>query len=228
MAIDTVKAPSDMFTDDCIALLGLDAITMMGIDLNYHIGIDRHVDIRYISDTYDNAVMKRAKEKAIDRYPRTRQLEREIYKETYLSERVCQEYLKLHPGDYESKPIPEDSIVIAPHAQQKHRERIKGFLFRYEKVFANRTNTLPRPMEGVPPHKFKLIPGATPTTVPRPRFGPSQAEIINEWVEWARDEDLIERATTTSWSSRLVLAAKYKLHTKERVTRRYTNSLGRY
>ena len=68
-------------------------------------------------------------------------------------------------------------------------------------------------MEGVPPHKFKLIPGATPTTVPRPRFGPSQAEIINEWVEWARDEDLIERATTTSWSSRLVLAAKYKSST---------------
>ena len=61
MAIDTVKAPSDMFSDDCIALLGLDAITMMGIDLNYHTGIDRHVDIRYISDTYDNAVMKRAK-----------------------------------------------------------------------------------------------------------------------------------------------------------------------
>ena len=152
-----------MFTDDCIALLGLDAITMMGIDLNYHIGIDRHVDIRYLSDTYDNAVMKRAKEKAINRYPRTRQLEREIYKEIYLSERVCQEDLKLHPGDYKSKPIPDDSIVIAPHAQQKHRERIKGFLFRYEKVFANRTNTLPRPMEGVPPHEFKLIPGATPT-----------------------------------------------------------------
>ena len=213
MAIDTVKAPSDMFTDDCIALLGLDAITMMGIDLNYHIGIDRHVDIRYLPDTYDNAIMKRAKEKAIHRYPKTRQLEREIYKETYLSERVCQEYLKQHPGDYESKPIPEDSIVIAPHVQQNHRERINGFLFRYEKVFANRTNTLPRPMEGVPPHRFKLIPGATPTTVPRPRFGPSQAEIINEWVEWARDEDLIERATTTSWSSRLVLAAKYKSST---------------
>ena len=67
MAVDTVKAPPNMFTNDCIALLGLDAITMMGIDLNYHVGIDRHVDIRYLPDTYNNAVMKRAKEKAIDR-----------------------------------------------------------------------------------------------------------------------------------------------------------------
>ena len=63
MATDTVKVPPDMFTDDCIALQGLDAITMMGIDLNYHIDIDRYVDIRYLPDTYDNAIMKRAKEK---------------------------------------------------------------------------------------------------------------------------------------------------------------------
>ena len=71
MAVDTVKAPSDMFSDDCIALLGLDAITMMGIDLNYHIGIDRHVDIRHLSDAFNNAVIKQAKEKAIDRYPKS-------------------------------------------------------------------------------------------------------------------------------------------------------------
>ena len=153
MAIDTVKAPPNMFTDDCIALLGVDALTMMGIDLNYHIGIDCHVDKRYQSDAYNNAVIKRAKEIAINRYPKSRRLVREIYKEAYLSERqrVCQEYLRLHRGDYESKPIPEDSIVIAPHVQQEYGERIKAFIFKYQKVFASRTNTLQDQWRAYPP-----------------------------------------------------------------------------
>ena len=57
--------------------------------------------------------------------------------------------------------------------------------------------------------------------VGRPRFGTAQAKIINDWLDWALNcttmingkkvkTPLVEPAETTSWSSRLVLAPKYK------------------
>ena len=96
-----------------------------------------------------------------------------------------------------------------------------ALLRKYEVVFSKKTNELPRPLKHVSPHKFKLKPGATPTRVGRPKFGPSQTKIINDWLDWALNcttlingeqvhTPLVEPATTTSWSSRLVLAPKYK------------------
>ena len=37
----------------------------------------------------------------------------------------------------------------------------------------------------------------------------AQTKIINDWVEWALEADLIEEAPDTAWSSRLILAPKY-------------------
>ncbi len=80
-------------------------------------------------------------------------------------------------------------------------------------MFAKKTNDLPRELKGVKPHVFKLKPGAEPSRCPRPRFSHAQGTIINDWVEWGVEKDLLEKANTTSWSSRLVLAAKHKSST---------------
>ena len=94
---------------------------------------------------------------------------------------------------------------------------INRLVHMYAEVFAPMTNTLPKVLkkgneagDPIDPHVFKLKPDATPSRCGRPKFGPAQAKIINDWVDWALDTGLIEKASTTSWSSRLVLAPKYK------------------
>ena len=213
VVIDTVKAPKGMFDDGCIALLGLDAIAALGIDMNALIAEDRHVDIKFLNQS--DELLRRARADAIERYPLQKRFERYMYKKTFLSERICAEYLKEHPNDYASTDILKDSIDIAPHLSAEERARILQLLHQYGEVFAQKTNTLPKPMKGVKPHVFKLKEDHTPTRTGRPKFGPAQAKIITDWVEWASSEavGLIEPANTTSWSSRLILAPKYKGNT---------------
>ena len=221
IAIDTVRAKPQMFRHGCVALLGTDAIHTLGIDLNYHVDNEEHVDIKYREDSLNNEVCIRAEEQALERYPTFQQLERQLIKKTYLSERICAEYLKKTPDEYKEKPIPLESIDICPDVPPEIRAMIIALLRRYESVFSKKTNELPRPLKHVEAHKFKLKPGATPTRVGRPKFGPSQAKIINDWLDWALNcttvingkvvkTPLVEPAETTSWSSRLVLAPKYK------------------
>ena len=221
IAIDTVRAKPHMFRHGCIALLGADAIHTLGIDLNYHIDQTEHVDVRYREESLSNEVCIRAEEQALERYPTFQQLERQLMRKTYLSERVCADYLKKNPDEYKEEPIPLESIDICPNVPQEIKAMIIALLRKYESVFSKKTNELPKPLKHVGAHKFKLKPGATPTRVGRPKFGPSQAKIINDWLDWALNcttvidgkvvhTPLVEPATTTSWSSRLVLAPKYK------------------
>ena len=168
------------------------------------------VDLKYRKDSEDNKVCERVKEQAIAKYPAYKQLERAIHKHTYLSERVCADYLKENPDDYTAEDIPLESIKIGPDVPAEIRTLLISLLHKYRSVFSSKTNELPKPMKGVTPHKFKLKPEATPSRVGRPHFGKSQAKIINDWLDWALEQGLVEPAPNASWSSRLVLAAKYK------------------
>jgi len=211
VVIDSVKAPPDMFEDGCIALLGLDAIATLGIDINYLISHLEHTQVKFLTES--DEVIKRAKADAIERYPLQKRFERYTYKQTFLSERICAKYLEKNPDDYESVRLLKDAIDVAPHMNAEARARILQLLHQYGEVFATRTNTLPKPMKGTPPHSFKLKEDAVPSRTGRPKFGPAQTKIITQWVEWALAEGLIEPAKTTSWSSRLILAPKYKANT---------------
>ena len=168
------------------------------------------MDVKYRKNSMNNEVCKRAKEIALAKYPVYKQLERAIIKSTYLSERICAEYLKEHPNEYDQVVIDPESIQIAPDVPADIRARILALIHQYEKVFADKTNVLPAEMKDVEPHKFKLKTDAVPTTVGRPHFGKAQARIIMDWIQWARANDLVEKAPKTAWSSRLVLAPKYK------------------
>ena len=122
----------------------------------------------------------RAAERALEKYPTFRQLERQILKKTYLSEAICRKYLEKKPDEYKEEHIPLESIDICPDVPPEIQAMIMALLRRYESVFSKKTNELPRPLNHVGPHKFKLKPGATPTRVGRPRFGTSQVIIIND------------------------------------------------
>jgi len=210
VVIDTVRANPSMFRNGCIALLGVDALAMLGVDLNHHIDSDKHLDIKYRDNARDNEVCKRAKEQALEKYPAYKQLERAIIKSTYLSEKICAEYLEKNPDEYTKEEIPVESVQVSTDMPAEIRALLMSLLKKYESVFARKTNELPKEMKGVLPHKFKLKTDAVPSRVGRPHFGKSQAKIINDWLEWAIAEDLVEPAGKTSWASRLVLAPKYK------------------
>ena len=207
VSIDCNTAPHNVLKGDCVALLGLDAITMLGIDVNHAVENERHVDVRYKIATHE--LCDRAKRAAIDRYDKRKPLERYLYATCCLSERICAEYVKQHPNDYLSKAIEAESIDICPSVPHEYKSRILSFLMKYTDVFAQSTNTLPRELKRTGKHKFKLKENATPVRSGRPRFGKAQAKIINDWVDWALEVGLIEKATTTSWASRLILAPKY-------------------
>ena len=166
--------------------------------------------LKYREDSIDNAVCERAKEQALKKYPMYKQLERAVHKKTYLSERVCTDYLNANPDEYDSEDISLEAIGIGPDVPAEIRAMLITLLHKYDRVFSSKTNELPKPMKGVLPHKFKLKPDATPSRVGRPHFGKSQAKIINDWLDWALDQKLVEPAPKASWSSRLVLAPKYK------------------
>ena len=196
VSIDCNTAPPNSLKGDCVALLGLDAITMLGIDLNHAVENERHVDVRFKIATHE--LCERAKRDAIDKYPKKIRLERYLYHTCQLSERICAEYIKKHPDEHREEAIQAESIDICPSIPLEYKNRILSFLMKYTDVFAQSTNTLPRTLKNTAPHKFKLKENATPVRTGRPRFGKAQAQIINDWVKWALKVRLIERATTTS------------------------------
>ena len=94
VSIDCNTAPHNILKGDCVALLGLDAITMLGIDVNHAVENERHVDVRYKIATHE--LCDRAKRAAIDRYDKRKPLERYLYAVCYVlligtdMRRVCQ------------------------------------------------------------------------------------------------------------------------------------------
>ena len=101
-------------------------------------------------------------------------------------------------------------VDINPELPREIRETIRTIIASFEDVFATTTNTLPPAMAGITPHKFKVKEDYVHRMANRPTFSPARAELINDWLEWALKEGLVEKATNTSYASRLILAPKYK------------------
>ena len=211
--IDTNDPHAGRLNSDCIALLGLEAIQKLGIDLNYHARFAAHKPVKYL-DTVESVIERCEDElrETLQEYAAPLSAQ-DLCRESHLSERVIQGYLEKHPNEYESKDIPLESIDICPDLGEKFTEAILDLIREFRDVFATKSNTLPPTMKDVKPHSFKFKPGAEPTTVPPPKFGPAKAKLIMEWLQWALDNDLVEEAPGSAYSSRLHLAAKYKATT---------------
>ena len=206
--IDTNDPPPGALPDGCVALLGLDAIHDLGIDIAYAIKHNKHMPIRYLANQ-EHLVEKR-KTDAINKYVKLGYVKDTIVKTCNLSEKVVREYLTHHPNDYESKPLSIEDVDISPALSRKTREKLRILIRLYDTVFANKTNTLPPVLTGVKPHMFKLKENAKPVYETRPSFPPAKAKAITDWLHWGLECGLVEKATNTSYASRLILAPKYK------------------
>ena len=212
VTIDTNDPPPGAISDGCVALLGLDAIYDLGIDIAYAIKHNKHMPIKFIPDQ-ENLVEDR-KMDAVKQYAKMGYLKRDLIQTCNLSERVVREYLEGHPDDYISKPIDKNSVDISPGLSEDTRRLLRNLCGFYDTVFANNTNVLPPTLTGVEPHMFKLKEGAPKSVYEtRPAFPPSKARAITQWLEWAKKAGLVERATNTSYASRLILAPKFKATT---------------
>ncbi len=211
--VDTNDPPSGSLTSDCIALLGLEAIQMLGIDLNYHASFHSHKRVKFLEDLSEaNELCSRILNENLEEYAEPFDFE-EMVRVVQVSERVVQGYLETHEGEYDSKPIPLESLDINPALGEKYRKAIIKLVRLYKEVFARNTNTLPKAMKSVKPHKFKLKPDAEPTRVPQPKFSPAKERLILEWLEWAEEQGLVEPAPGSAYAARLHLAAKYNVGT---------------
>ena len=211
--IDTNDPPAGCLSGDCVALLGFEAIQMLGIDLNYHIRFNTHKRVKFLDDlTEAKELCEKTINENLEEYAELIDLSKMV-KVVHLSERVIQEYLETHKGEYEKHPIDIEAVDINPELSLEQKKNIIKLIKEFRDVFAKFTNTLPPPMNKVKPHKFKLKPGAEPTTVPPPKFGPAKAKLIMEWMEWAQEAGLIERAPGSAYAARLHLAAKYNSDT---------------
>lgn len=197
-----------VFTDGCIALLGVDAIYNLGIDLSYAIKHMKHMPVKYLVDQGHLVDHKAAQ--AYTEYGKQGHTGARLHKTVNLSERVVKQYLEKHPDDYVKKPIDRSSVDISPHLQASTRQMIMALIKRFEEVFACHTNTLPPCLAGVEPHMFKMKEGFKHRMATRPAFSPARATAINDWLEWALEVGLVEAATNTSYASRLILAPKRK------------------
>lgn len=209
VTIDTNDPLPGVLPDGCVALLGLDAIHDLGIDIAYAVKHQRHMPIKFISD--QGHLVENRRNNAIKQYVEQGYVKESIVKTCNLSERVVKEYLRTHPNDYKSKSIDIRSVDIAIALSKKTQDKLRDLCKLYDMVFASNTNTLPPVLEGVEPHMFKMKEGAEPVYETRPAFPPAKAQAISEWLQWAIDANLVEKASPTcSYASRLILAPKYK------------------
>ena len=215
--IDTNAPIGGKLSDDCVALLGLDAIKLLGIDLNHAVRNNRHVWIKYL-DSKQDSVMRcdQAKDNIVHEHaaPLT---PKDLVKHgsTFLSERVIDAYNKAHPNEFERKRIPLESVAIDPDMPEEWQKGFRSDIKERKAAFATHTNQLPKCMNGIEPYMFKVKPGVTAKPVPMPKFGPAKAKLICRWVDWAAGPkvELIKPTTKTAYASRLILAAKYKYDT---------------
>ena len=215
IVIDTNEPHQGKLNGDCVALLGWEAIQALGIDINHAMKYDTHQKVKFINDTQTTVEKcdKLALTFMADYAAPISPVEMTAQRFCLLSEKIVDEYNRTHPDEYDMKAINPHTLDINPSLPEEIKSQILALVDQYKDVLAEYTNTLPKCMKGVKPHEFKLKPDAKPIPVPKPRFGPAKSKLILDWLEWGLSVGLVEKANTTSYASRLILAPKYKGNT---------------
>ena len=230
ISIDTNAGPPGALDKDVIALLSCDHVKRLGIDLNLQIDQLSHTDVFYRqtmlkADTVANkkgnllaslqatlALRRKASQTTnVDMHYLQNVCERNIKSShtTKLSDRIVRAYLdKNGTTEFQTETLSTDSIKRGA-LQPEEDAQLDALIERHKNVFAKFTNTLPSAMKDVAEHVFKLKPDAKSVKEPRPHFSTAKEELLRAWTSWAVKAGLIERASTTSYASRLILCPKY-------------------
>jgi UDP-N-acetylglucosamine transferase subunit ALG13 len=89
---------------------------------------------------------------------------------TKLSDRVIQAYLDPNPDEFADKPLKMSDITLGAILADM-RAMVELINHKYATVFAQNGNSLPKPMIGIPAHKFKLKPDLRLATTLQHRSG---------------------------------------------------------
>jgi hypothetical protein len=82
----------------------------------------------------------------------------------------------------DTRPFDTDAIDICPSLLPECITRIKAAIKKFRNAFEGNQNTLPKPFD-CPPIELKFIDGATPQSVPEPRWSFAHGQIVRKWAE---------------------------------------------
>ena len=182
---------------------------MLGIDLNHLADANTHIEVKYRDPMNDEQTIAVARARAYQRRVIDHRMHRtpktvnmatlaatcscntdcDNHLTTKLSDRVIQAYLDANPDEFADKPLKMSDITLGAIPADM-RAMVDSINHKYATVFAQNGNSLPKPMIGIPAHKFKLKPDAEPTYDSRPHYGTAQAKLILRWLDWAEEQGL--------------------------------------
>ena len=117
--------------------------------------------------------------------------------EVYLSEIKCKTILQNNPEIFKPKSYNAKMVEINSNTDElpkEHQKRLHALVSEFHDTFAG-ANTLPNPMRNQPAAHFLLREGAEPTRCPKPRWGPSQEQLLLKWARASLATGLIEPAS---------------------------------
>ena len=122
------------------------------------------------------------------------------------------EWLEHHPDAApDTRPFDIESIKICDHLSDDEISRVKAVIRAHAHVFEGHENSLPKPFN-TEPITLKFKPGATPQSIPQPRWTVAQREIVKRWAEEGLKNGSLE-LSSSAWSSRLHLVLKAPANT---------------
>ncbi len=129
----------------------------------------------------------------------------------HLGEKKLREWLEHPDSTPDTRPFEIDSIQICDHLSDDEISKVKAVIRAHAHVFEGHENSLPKPFH-TEPITLKFKAGATPQSIPQPRWTVAQREIVKRWAaEGLRNGSL--ELSTSAWSSRLHLVLKAPANT---------------
>ena len=120
----------------------------------------------------------------------------ELTDEIYLSEIKCKKILTENPDIFKPKEYNANMIDITENVEEcskAEQKLLRQLTEAYTDIFAGK-DTLPKPMKDQPPAQFLTRDSAEPSRCAKPRWGPSQEQLLLKWARASLASGLIEPA----------------------------------
>jgi hypothetical protein len=119
----------------------------------------------------------------------------------FLGEKSLREWLDANEGaSVDTKPFDLDAIEVNPDLPPEMIRRVRALLVEFAHVFDSSRGTLPKPFS-TGPVRLNFCDGATPQTMPEPRWTHSLSKIIEKWAHDGLCNGSLEHSKS-AWASR--------------------------
>jgi hypothetical protein len=119
----------------------------------------------------------------------------------HLGEKTLRAWWETHQDEsVDTKPFDPGSIDINPSMPQRFRQRVLDSIAKFINVFEGSASSLPKPFDTVP-ITLKVLPGATPQSIPEPRWSFAYGKIVAKWAADGLANHSLE-PSKSAWASR--------------------------